>query len=85
MKSIYKFAIAVLALPFVLMSCSDDDDYEPGPAPAENCMSVYFPMQASYNYEFLADDDCIVPVTVKRAVSDEAVTIPLTMRPSLFR
>ena len=45
MKSIYKFAIAVLALPFVLMSCSDDDDYEPGPAPAENCMSVYFPTQ----------------------------------------
>ena len=79
MKSIYKFAIAVLTLPIMLVSCSDNDDYEPGPAPAEDCMSVYFPIQASYNYEFLADEDCIVPVKVKRAESAEAATIPLTV------
>lgn len=64
-------------------SCSDNDNYEPGPAPDPDCMSVFFVSSGSSVYEFMADDVPSIPVTVKRGISDQAASVPLNITTSV--
>ena len=66
-----------------MTSCSDNDNYEPGPAPAPGCMSVFFEVSGSSTYEFMADDVPSIPVTVKRGVSADAASVPLNVASSV--
>jgi len=79
MRKIYYIAAALfLSLP--LASCSDDDDYTPGPEPAAGCPSVYFPLQDEYSYTFSSDSpDKTMNIVVKRLDTTSALSVPVTL------
>ena len=54
-KNIYGMAIAAVLVSLPLASCSNDDDYQPGPGVEPGNPSVYFPLQEEYSYICLLD------------------------------
>lgn len=62
--------------------CSDSDDWTPGPQDNETGVSAYFekPSQTSYVFDSSSSADYMTfPVTVSRQVTDNAVSIPITL------
>ena len=64
-----------LAIATTLHSCSDDDDYSPGEQ--ETTAQVYFSSEAASSYD-LSSDETFFEVSILRAVTDDAITVPLT-------
>ena len=64
-----------LAIVTTLHSCSDDDDYSPGEQ--ETTAQVYFSSEAASSYD-LSSDETSFEVSILRAVTDDAITVPLT-------
>ncbi|MDE6116863.1 MAG: hypothetical protein K2G33_05060 [Duncaniella sp.] len=77
-KNIYGMAIAAVLVSLPLASCSNDDDYQPGPGVEPGNPSVYFPLQEEYSYIFGSDEqDKTFDITVKRLDSNGAVSVPV--------
>lgn len=80
MKNI-KYIIAVLAAGAVLSACSEEEKYTKGAPEQENTYDVYFPTQTVTDYELDPTDESAstVTVTVKRANTSGAITVPITI------
>lgn len=79
-KHIYRMAFAAMLVSLPLASCSDDDDYTPGPEVEAGSPSVYFPLQEEYSYIFGSDDtDKTFDIIVKRLNGKGAVNVPVTV------
>lgn len=79
-KHIYRMAFAAMLVSLPLASCSDDDDYTPGPEVEAGNPSVYFPLQEEYSYIFGSDDeDKTFDIIVKRLSEKGAVNVPVTV------
>lgn len=68
-------------LAFVMAACSDDDDdYQPGFLPAEDCMGVYFGNDNPQDLLVYGEgDDYSVELTVYRRLTDKAASVPVTL------
>lgn len=80
--SIHLLPLAALALGAALTGCSDSDDWTPGARDTETGTVAYFGPQAKYNYVFGSDADAAdmaFDVTVRRVLTDAAVSLPLTV------
>lgn len=80
MKFNYKIAIYALALMLTFVSCSDNDNWEPGPEAPAGCMTVYFEPISKYSIFLLPTDSHILPFTISRAEYDEAADVPLEIK-----
>lgn len=81
MKSKYKLLAAACVL-LMAGGCSDSDDWAPGPQDTETGVSAYFekPSQTSYVFDSsAAADDMTFTVTVARQVTDNAISVPITL------
>lgn len=73
-------ALSAMLFSLPLASCSDDDDYQPGPAVPEGNPSVYFPLQESYSFMFGSDEaDKSFELTLKRLDASGEVSVPLIL------
>lgn len=61
-------------------SCSDKDNWEPGPEAPADCMTVYFEPLSKYSIFLLPTDSHILPFTISRAQYDEAAEVPLEIK-----
>ena len=67
-----------MALAPAFASCSDDDNkFEPGPAPAADCPSVFFVAPSATKYTFTAEDIPEVTVDTKRGNTEKEISMPL--------
>lgn len=77
---IYHILAAALILPFA--GCSDSEEWTPGPEDTESGTRAYIvkPDKTSFIFD-LDDPDAkpVVDVTVRRLITDEAITIPLVL------
>lgn len=64
----------VSALAAAATGCSDSDDWQPGPETNPDCMGVYFG-EISSSMIIGPDDSRLIPVTVGRGLTDNAVTV----------
>lgn len=83
MKSKINIAFVGLFLGLNVVSCGDSSDWTPGPQDNEIGVNAYFPTQSSYRFVFASDadkDDMVIPVTVSRVATSEAVSIPVTLK-----
>lgn len=74
-----KNILALLCLPALVLTaagCSDNDDWHPGPDTAAGSMGVYFGEMSS-SLVITPDDSRIIPVTIGRALADEAATVDI--------
>lgn len=76
------FLLALFAVGF-LTACSDDDDYQAGPAAPDNCMTVYF--DSSNDFDFLLTPDELaanpsITLSVSRLQSDNAAVVPIIVQ-----
>lgn len=81
MKPIYKLLSAACVL-LMAGGCSDSNDWTPGPEDTETGVSAYFerPSQTSYVFDSSASaDEMIIPVTVSRQVTSNAVSVPIIL------
>lgn len=69
-------AFAVATLFATAISCSDDE-WEPGPDVAPNCLSAYFEPLNNYNLTVEPDDSRLIPITIGRGLTDDAATLNL--------
>lgn len=70
-------AAILVSLTAISTACSDSDNWKPGPETNPGNMSVYFGEMTSYNIVVEPDDSRLIPVTIGRSNTDEAVTVPL--------
>lgn len=75
MKLIYRALLMVVA-GFVATSCSDSDDWTPGPSDNDS-KGVFFREMKKYDILIEADDSRILPVTMGRLDAKDAVEVPL--------
>lgn len=67
-----------LALPSLLTSCGNDDDYSAGPDVVANCPAVYFSSDNS-SALVVSNKDSAVTIKVKRAVTTGEITVPIVV------
>lgn len=69
---------ATLVVPFALTSCSDDNDYQPGTAVADDCPNVYFSSSNESLIEVKSDDTSkTVTVELDRTNTEGSLTVPI--------
>lgn len=80
-KLTYILAFAAAAL-FAVVSCQKEQEkHEPGPQDASGCYGVYFPSQAaSGSHVYSPVEDPSVDITVKRANTNGAITVPVVTK-----
>ena len=62
----------------LMASCDNDPDYQPGTPTASGCMGVYFDSSNQTEY-ILTPEDQSITITLSRAVSDSAASVPLVV------
>lgn len=79
MKIFNKFLYLAAALAFVAVSCGQKEEpFEPGPQEVEGCYGVYFPVQdVSGSHILSPSDKTEFDITLKRAVADGDITVPI--------
>lgn len=68
--------LASLAILTVTASCSDSDNWTPGPPDAPEAIA-FFPEQTAYVYTITPDDEKIVNISIARASADNEATVAL--------
>lgn len=72
-------AMAALALSASLSSCSDSDNWTPGPKEADSNPRVYFTPDNKTSYQFYDGDPRVISFTLARLSTDEAIEVPVTL------
>lgn len=78
MKTLNKYLFAVLLGTFALYSCSDDDNYAPGPQNEGEAVS-FGTISADEELTYTPDEATILTITAYRADGTSAVDVPLTV------
>lgn len=71
------------AVLFCLTGCSDSDKWTPGPQDTDTGVRAYFEMPTKSSFIFDSDassDELNVDVTVSRVITDQAISIPITLK-----
>lgn len=77
MKKIYSILLTIAAAAFMVVSCQEEQAYEPGPQDMEGCYGVYFPAQeATGAHTYDPTMPTVQEFTVARKVSDDAIDVP---------
>lgn len=77
-KMISKLTYSLLAMAFVLASCSSDDDYAPGDPMPAGAVGAYFATDNPTSFSFTEPTSSFT-LKMKRVNSDEAATVPLVV------
>lgn len=78
---IIKTILGALVLPLAA-SCTDSEEWTPGPQDSSKGVCAYFPMPAKSSYIFDSEgkhDQMNVDITVSRTITDEAASIPVVL------
>ena len=62
----------------MMTACESEIDYQAGEPTPEGCMGVYFDSSNQSDYILTPEDSCIT-ITLSRAVSDEAASVPIVV------
>ena len=78
---IVKIMLGALMLP-IITSCSDSEEWTPGPKDTSIGVSAYFPMPTKSSFIFDSEgkqENMNVDITVSRTITDEAASIPVIL------